>query len=186
MSEEFYMEGDVEKALSELYNKPLPPEGLPYVLPLTALPGFGMTSRVRSWAHHYNVNFVEISVPTLRFRQEEVEYVDWASLMGGKEVAVFSKIEPSTKIVDVLFTPEQIDAMDQEKSVIFLDDYEMNNVEVRKQLINLIRRNQVLDPREGDLVRTLKNPQLIIVRVHTVGTNTEFLPIEKAFFGIKD
>lgn len=132
--------------------------------------GFGATAGITAWLKHHNLNYYRIDAPSLFITTQEVEYADWNALSRGQTFSLVDKIEPPIvkKNIDLIFSSDQIDKLDEPDKVIFIDDYDWANYPVRKHLQKLIAKSAVRDIREEDnnYTKILNNILLIIVRVH--------------------
>ena len=137
---------------------------------INGLTGFGATAGIIAWLKHHNLNYYRIDAPSLFITTQEVEYADWNALSHGQTFSLVDKIEPPIvkKNIDLIFSSDQIDKLDEPDKVIFIDDYDWANYPVRKHLQKLIAKSAVRDIREEDnnYTKTLNNILLIIVRVH--------------------
>ena len=145
---------------------------MPMVHVIDSLPGFFATKSALDWLEKRKYNCIVIDAPSLKITQKEVEYEDWDALFNGSDVAIVGKIEPPIvkKTLNVIFSDKQIDAMSEPNKIVFIDDYDMADYAVRKELRKLYGRSFVVDLREEDngYRKNLDNIIFFIIRVHPV------------------
>lgn len=169
-------EGDIEKTLNRLLatNKRIVKsdgDEFQNVL-LIGEAGIGKTARVRAWARKNGVNLYEV-------RASGMDETD----LGGA-------ISPSDdkKTINRLASTE-FDVLDRPNSVLFLDEFNRAQGNVRTQLLELINSHVVPDPREPSGQRKLKNFLFTVAAINPAdfGYNTDDLDIaEKSRFMRKE
>ena len=162
-----YIENNITRFLDELLkaseNKPNDHHIWDRIL---MLPGFGVTSSIKGWLEHNNLKHFYISAASRGVAKLKVECFPPLSLNSVRVVnseeleRVFTPVE---KEVNVIFTTEEIDSID-ENTIIIIDDYARACEETRKELFNLIAYGHVIDIRynESDCKRQIK-PKFIVV-----------------------
>lgn len=195
MKEEYlYVENSLTKSLDETLKQARGKNNMP-VHPVPGLPGFGATSTVMAWLEHNNLPFIRIDAGCLRLQKREVEVLDWSNLFNmveGKEAVVVNKIpEPETvkKTYEYIFDDKQIDLMDNENTVVFIDDYDFAPLAVRKHLMILLRKLVVRDLRcvEDNCQKEIKC-LMFIVRAHSpfVSGQDPYTEEEMQYLGVEN
>ena len=140
---------------------------LPPVPVINGMTGSGKTPIILEWIEEHGLSYYHINTPCMKPYELEVEYFDWKKMMGGKDVAIVGKIETTKEKREFLFTPEQIDELDN-KQIIFVDDYDWGSYATRQHLWKMMVKSVVEDPREEDngFIKPLKNVLMFIVVTH--------------------
>ena len=136
-------------------------------IPIVKLPGFGTTSTLKAWLKHNNLNYLYVDAGLKRVTKFEVEcfkkinYKSNIMIVNDEELENF--LNPIKKEVNVIFTSDEIDSID-ENTVIIIDDYLRTSLETRNELFNLIGYEKVIDIRlvENECERKIK-PKIIVV-----------------------
>ena len=157
------------------------------VMPVVGMTGSGKTSIVREWLKYNKLkNWYFSGIRSIS--QIEVEY--YRDLPSEPQVRIVSGEElndlfsPEKKLVNVLFSSKEIDAVD-EQTIIVIDDYDRASPEVRKELFDLILNLQVVDPRmdNENKIRVLK-PLMIVVIIDSLNVDV-LSDKEKNIFGVE-
>ena len=156
-------------------------------IPIVKLPGFGTTSTLKAWLKHNNLNYLYVDAGLKRVTKFEVKCFKKVShksnimLVNNEELENFLK--PMKKEVNVIFTSDEIDSID-ENTVIIIDDYLRTSLETRKELYNLIGYEKVIDIRspENECERKI-NPKIIVVVLDETLLD-DLTVAEKRLFGI--
>ena len=186
--EDIYIESNLSRTLDDLlaYAKSEKHSFAPWV-PVVGLTGSGKTSIIKSWLKHNKLKNWYIS-GVRPLSKVEVEYLPdipnepSIRIVSGEELKEL--FTPKTKTVNVLFSSEEIDNVDEE-TVIVIDDYDRASEEVRKELFNLIGYHRVVDPR-ADNEKKIKVLKPLILIVVIDASNLDVLNnTEKHLFGIE-
>lgn len=153
-----YYAGDIEKALDKIYKSAMRQKkkeqiniehgaSLKFEFPCLWLigdAGTGKTSRVHSWCEENGLTMVEKSLSTL----EETD-------LGG---AVAANLEKGKA---VRLSSDEFDELDDDYTVLFLDEYLRGRMPVRQTLLNLINHHVVPDKQAKGGMRYF--PKLLFV-----------------------
>ncbi len=187
--EDLYFETSLSKSLNKVLEEARSGK-LNYapVVPVVGMTGSGKTSIIKEWLRHYKLKswYISAAMPLSKI---EVEY--FQDMPANQSVRVVSNDEmtdfltPKKKVVNVLFSSDEIDEVD-DQTIIVIDDYDRATEEVRNELFNLVRRNQVIDVRADNenKIKVLK-PLMLIVVIDSL--NTKVLnETELKLFGINE
>ena len=173
--EHLYVENSLTRALDKSLNTAREQQNMP-VFSAKGLPGSGATSIIMSWLQHNKLPFIRIDAGCLRLSKEEVEIEDWNSLLTGSDgVTIVGKITEPKKVkrnYEFVFSDKEIDLMNDEKTVVFIDDYDFAPLEVRKHIMILLKKLVVRDIRavENNYQTDIKC-LMFIVRAHSPYVN---------------
>ena len=193
MEEELlYVENSLTRALDNSLNTAREKKNMP-VSSVKGLPGSGATSIVLSWLQHNKLPFIRIDAGCLKLSKEEVEIEDWDSLFAGTDgVRIVGKIPEPKKVkknYEFVFNEKEIDLMNDEKTVVFIDDYDFAPLEVRKHILILLRKLVVRDMRavENNYQTDIKC-LMFIVRAHSpyVGGGDPYTEDEIRLLGVEN
>ena len=193
MEEELlYVENSLTRALHNSLNTAREKKNMP-VSSVKGLPGSGATSIVLSWLQHNKLPFIRIDAGCLKLSKEEVEIEDWDSLFAGTDgVRIVGKIPEPKKVkknYEFVFNEKEIDLMNDEKTVVFIDDYDFAPLEVRKHILILLRKLVVRDMRavENNYQTDIKC-LMFIVRAHSpyVGGGDPYTEDEIRLLGVEN
>ena len=150
--------GDIESALDEAledayYEKATHGKDFPNIL-LVGKAGTGKTSRVRAWAAKNNINLV----------------VKLASVLDDTDLGGAPAPDMETKKAIKLSTND-FDALDNENSVLFLDEYNRAPRSVRGTLLSLVQDHTLPDSSEKTGVRYLPNFLFTIAAINPADVN---------------
>lgn len=102
--------------------------------------GSGKTARIKAWAQNHGVQFVEK-------RTADLDETD----LGGT-VAADLELKKAIKLGST-----EMDTLDSEPSVLFLDEYNRARDSIRGSLLTLIQDHIIADPSSKDSVKYLQN-----------------------------
>jgi len=195
--DDLYIEGDWEQELNESYEegkKHL--DDLPPIVRIEHLTGFAKTARVKAWLKHFKVNHVYIAGTLRRASSIEVEVEEYKNIKDGVHIVSGNELKdiltPTIvkKNLDVVFTSEEIDKMNEKDMVIVIDDYDWASLNVRKEFLNLLRFSKVTDLREKDnnYFKELKDIAMIVLVTHpdTSPFSEPYTEIENQLLGKKE
>ena len=175
---------DLDEALEGLKNGDYK---APLFFPVVGLTGSGKTSIIKGWLEHRKLKNWYIS-GCRPLTKVEVEYYPKLSNEPQVRMVTGGELEklltPKTKTVNVLFSSDEIDNVD-DQTIVVIDDYDRASDEVRKELYSLIY-NRVVDPRvENENKIRLIKPLMYVVVVDY--SNIKVLNTkEKILFGLTD
>ncbi|MBO7406830.1 MAG: ATP-binding protein [Clostridia bacterium] len=156
---------------------------------ISGLSGSGKTSATLAWLEHNKLPNVYINARSRPLLHTEVEYTPVDSLcqtdaemiltVTGDEFARMTT--PQTKIIDSVFWPREIDAMDN--AVVVIDHYDWAGDKC-PQLFDFLRNCTVTDPRQPgpNFIRKV-SPKMIVLIFDSSNTD-DFTEEEKTAFGI--
>jgi Cdc6-like AAA superfamily ATPase len=185
--EDLYFETSLSKSLNKILEEARSGKlNCTLLVPVVGVTGSGKTSIIKEWLRHYKLKnwYISAARPLSKI---EVEY--FQDMPANQSVRVVSNDEmmnfltPKKKVVNVLFSSDEIDEVD-DQTIIVVDDYDRATEEVRNELFNLVRRNQVIDVRADNenKIKVLK-PLMLIVVIDSL--NTKVLnETELKLFGI--
>ncbi|MBO4534612.1 MAG: hypothetical protein J5755_01590 [Clostridia bacterium] len=153
---------------------------------ISGMPGSGKSSMVRSWIDHYERPVVWYDAAYRNIYHTEVERcpIDDYVPEGGVELVSNERLaqllQPVVDKVDYIFTPDEVDAMDD--AVVVIDSYDLAG-EARPALLHFLRTLEVTDPRVGGArhVRRVA-PKMFVVVWNSLNTQ-DFTPDEKRLLG---
>lgn len=133
---------------------------------ILVLPGFGTTSSIKGWLEHNNLKHFYIEAGSRNVSKLKVECFPRLSFnynrIDNKEESE-KLLTPVEKEVNVIFTTEEIDSID-ENTIIIIDDYARACEETRKELYDLIAYGKVIDIRYNvSNCKRKVEPKLIVV-----------------------
>lgn len=157
-SEVFSGKGDIEQALDDLLKTNLRQQkhnGSEFVnLLLVGTGGTGKTSRVKAWAEANNIHLVNLDAKTLDITD-----------LGGAIVPD----KENTKVIRLATT--ELDELDKPRSVLFLDEYNRAQSDIRGTLLQLINDHEIADPREDGRIRKFDNMLFTIAAINPPNPN---------------
>ena len=186
--EDLYFETGLSRELDRFLAYAKSHEGDAPFMPVSGLTGGGKTSIIKSWLSHNHLKNWYIE----GYRKaEEVEAEYYPELSSGPSVRLVSGDElndlltPKTKKVPVLFSEEEIDAVDGQ-TVIVVDDYDRFGDEERRALFDLIAYCRVIDLRSENPDKTATLRPLMMIVVLDAGNYAILNSDEKRLFGITE
>ena len=183
-----FIENGLTRSLDELLKASESHKGSHCLwVPIIRLPGFGTTSTLRAWLKHNDLKNLYVDAGLKSVTKFEVEcfkkisYKTEIMFVNNEELEDFLK--PIKKEVNVIFTSDEIDSID-ENTVIIVDDYLRTSSETRNELYNLIRYEKVIDIRitENECERKIKPKIIVVVLDETL--LDDLTAEEKKLFGI--
>ena len=135
---------------------------------ITMLPGFGVTSSIKGWLEHHNLKHLYVNASVKNVTKLKVECFKKVSnsasirIVSNDELAKL--LSPIEKEVNVLFTSEELDYIDED-TILIIDDYLRTSEETRKELFNVIRYEKFIDIRytETECERRIKPKMMVVV-----------------------
>lgn len=182
MSDLIYFESEITRTLdatlaqAEFVQAP--------VATMSGLSGSGKTSATLAWLEHNQLPNVYYSACSHPFRHVEVEYFNNLSsgvfMVSGDEMKKL--LTPQKKTIDFVFSPDDVDKMDD--AVVVIDHYDLAG-DKRPQLLEFIRNCKVTDPRAKDngFFRSVR-PKMIVVIFDSSNTD-DFTETERRLFGVE-
>lgn len=162
--------GDIEKALNRSLERALEaqktmlkhghvPDNYPNLI-FVGEAGTGKTARVKAWAKKHNVNLFLKQTATL----DETD-------LGGIPAVDFKDG------VVKKFTTTELDQLQRENSVLFLDEFNRANAQVRGTLLTFIQDHVLADQRQKDGMKYFPSFLFTVICVNpaTASYNTELL-----------
>lgn len=186
--EDLYFETGLSRELDRFLAYAKSHEGAAPFMPVSGLTGSGKTSIIKSWLSHNHLKNWYIE-GYRKAREVEVEY--YPELSSGPSVRFVSGdmlndlLTPKTKKVPVLFSEEEIDAVDGQ-TVIVIDDYDRFGEKERQALFDLIAYRRVVDARSENPDKATTLRPLMIIVVLDAGNFAILNNDEKRLFGITE
>ena len=182
-----YIENSLTRFLDELLKASDNNKGEHCVwAPITVLPGFGTTSSIKGQLEHNNLKHLYVDAGLRNVAKFKVECFpklrpNSIRIVTNDEMEkIFTPIE---KEVNVIFTSDEIDSID-DNTIIIIDDYARVSKETRDKLYNLIAYETVIDIRynESECKRRVKPKLIVVVLDEILADNLS--EKEKKLFGI--
>lgn len=186
--EDLYFETGLSRELDRFLAYAKSHEGDAPFMPVSGLTGSGKTSIIKSWLSHNHLKNWYIE-GYRKAREVEVEY--YPELSSGPSVRLVNGNElndlltPKMKKVPVLFSEEEIDAVDGQ-TVIVIDDYDRFGEKERQALFDLIAYRRVVDLRSENPDKTATLCPLMMIVVLDAGNFAILNNDEKRLFGITE
>lgn len=186
--EDLYFETDLSRELDRFLAYAKSHEGDAPFIPVSGLTGGGKTSIIKSWLSHNHLKNWYIE-GYRKAREVEAEY--YPELSSGPSVRFVSGdrlndlFTPKKTTVSVLFSEEEIDAVD-EQTVIAIDDYDRFCEKERQALFDLVAYRRVVDLRSESPDKTVALHPLMMIVVLDAGNFAILNSEEKRLFGITE
>ena len=186
--EDLYFETGLSRELDRFLAYAKSHEGDAPFMPVSGLTGGGKTSIIKSWLSHNHLKNWYIE-GYRKAKEVEAEY--YPDLSSGPSVQLVSGdrlndlLTPKKTTVSVLFSEEEIDAVD-EQTVIVIDDYDRFREKERQALFDLIAYRRVVDLRSKNPDKTVALHPLLMIVVLDAGNFAILNSEEKRLFGITE
>ena len=146
--EAFYFENKITKCLDEVYATINNGIESPVAV-ISGSPGSGKTSSVISWLEHNDYKYATINADEYQVLKTEITYTE-ADEITTPKISILTKerveelLEEKTMKVSYILTPEQIAKLDKD-TIVFIDNYDRADEEVRKALFTMVAKRCVVD-----------------------------------------
>ena len=138
------MTNQIEKTLDKYLKRARVKKGELLNVMFVAETCMGKTAMISKWAkkHEEDIHFYNLDAPNLH--PQKLQWKDGI-------------------ISDVMFSSQEVDNLNMANTVIFIDQFSMAKRETCDQLLRLVQKREVVDPREADGVKRLDNVLFIVI-----------------------
>ena len=185
MFEDIYIENGQTKMLDATYKAAKEKKIKSPCSIIYGLTGSGKTSITNSWLKHYGYKYVELDATSLKMTKFQIPDNSIPSLNEG--VVMLDKdmmnelFKPKYKDVNVILSSGVIDNI-TEDTIVFIDNYDRAEPNVRLELFKFIKECKVVDIREESGIKKI-HPFMFIIIIDSLGKN-ELSTEERQIFGI--